>query len=146
MRVKLCADKTVAQLKLAELVKRAGRERLGLFDPAEDHARRPLADHLNDYEAHLRQRGNSPEHVRGTVAQIRAVAAGCGWVFTKDVDAPAAAEWLYRIQKPKTQPVVPPDQERFTVAEVAALLELTPAGVWAAVQRNRLAAVGAGKA
>lgn len=90
VRVKLCADKSAARLKLAELVRQVGREKLGLSDPAEEHARRPLTDHLTDYETHLRQRGNCSVHVRGAVAQVRAVAVGRRWAHLKDVDATAA--------------------------------------------------------
>ncbi len=39
------ADKQVAQAKLNKLAAVAERKRLGLFDPQEEHVRRPLADY-----------------------------------------------------------------------------------------------------
>jgi hypothetical protein len=50
-RVPLTADKSAARLMLSEIVKRAERQRFGLHDPAEYHARRPLAAHLDEYSA-----------------------------------------------------------------------------------------------
>lgn len=40
----------------AELERKASRVRAGIIVPAEEHARRPLADHLNDYAAALEAR------------------------------------------------------------------------------------------
>ena len=44
--------------------------RAGLIDPAEEHARRPLADHLNDYAGYMRGKGGTLKHVTGTVSSI----------------------------------------------------------------------------
>src|SRR5439155_14020469 len=52
-RVPLCMDKTAAQAMLGELIRRAEREEAGLLDPFEDHRKRPLAEHLAEFEADL---------------------------------------------------------------------------------------------
>ena len=145
-KVPLTTDKSAANLMLGELVKKAERQRIGLFDPAEDHVRRPLVEHLNDYAAHLRQKGNCEEHVRGAVQQVRALTTGFGFVFLSDLSASAAAEWLHNLRSPKRVPELPTGPDQFTVSEAAKVLGLSLAGVRAAVQRNRLEATGAGKA
>lgn len=145
-KVPLTADKTAAKLMLAELMKKAERQRIGLFDPAEDHARRPLTDHLADYVAFLESKGNCARHTAQTRNKIATLLRGCGFVFVKEVDAGRVTGWLNEQRKSGETIVVPAGIEWFTPSEAAAVLGLTPAGLRAAVQRNRLAAVGAGKA
>ena len=75
------ADNQAAQTKLNKLAGVAERKRLGLMDPQEEHVGRPLAEHLADYDAHLRQKGDCPRHIAGTIAQVQAVVTGCQWGF-----------------------------------------------------------------
>lgn len=149
-RVPLTADKSAARMMLAELVRKAERQRIGLFDPAEDHARRPIAEHVSDYETHLRAKGNCAAHVESTVTKIQAIAAGCGFVFLfvflREIDATKVGAWLHALRQPKAAPALQPNVDAFTIVAAAAVLNLSPAGVRAAVQRNRLPAAGSGKA
>src|SRR6266542_4049985 len=60
--VSLSTNKTAAQQLLADLVKKAEFARAGLMDPKfEEHARRPLAEHLADFRRELQARDRSPE-------------------------------------------------------------------------------------
>src|SRR5262245_37236305 len=52
-RVKGFADLKATEQLAAEMERKVSRVRSGYADPAEEHARRPLADHLKDYAAHL---------------------------------------------------------------------------------------------
>lgn len=47
-RVKGFADLKATEQLAAEMERKASRLRSGFADPAEEHARRPLAEHLND--------------------------------------------------------------------------------------------------
>src|SRR4051812_31243637 len=49
--VPLSANKVAAQQILAALVKKAELRRVGINDPYEEHRKRPLVDHLADWEA-----------------------------------------------------------------------------------------------
>ena len=49
-RVSLSDDREVAETMLSEITKRAKREANGDIDPFEDHRKRPLAEHLEDFE------------------------------------------------------------------------------------------------
>src|SRR5262245_1597026 len=50
-RRKLSANRTAANQMLAELVRKTELARAGIIDPFETHRRRPLREHLADWEA-----------------------------------------------------------------------------------------------
>jgi excisionase family DNA binding protein len=144
-RVKGSTDKAATEQMITDWQRRIERRRLGYADPAEEHATRPLADHLKDYAAYLEAKGNVPAHNAGTLANIKALFTGCGFVFLRDIDPTKAAEWLQTIRRDGT-PVALPDRADFTPGEVAELLGITGAAVRAAVKRLNLPATGNGKA
>jgi hypothetical protein len=59
----------------------------GVRDPFAKEKSRPLAEHLADYRRELEARGNDPRYVELTVARVRALLDGCGFVFTSDLSA-----------------------------------------------------------
>ena len=144
--VPLSADKSAAKQLLAELVRKAERQRIGLFDPAEDHARRPLAAHLTDYAAFLESKGDTPDHVRQTTTRVTALLTGCGFAFPRDADPAKAAEWLNALRRDGRTVELPEGETAFAPARAAALLGVSPAAVRAGVKRHGLAATGNGKA
>jgi excisionase family DNA binding protein len=78
---------------------------------------------------------------------VRALLEGCGFVFTADLDAARAAEWLTALRRPAApRAELPGGVADFTPAEAARLLGVSGAAVRAAVKRHRLAATGQGKA
>jgi hypothetical protein len=62
-------------------------ESADIIDRYADHRSRPLPEHLDDFDAELRSRGNTPKHVRGTVQRVRDLLAGCGFTLAADLDA-----------------------------------------------------------
>ena len=80
-RVKGFADLKATEQLAADTERKASRVRAGFTDPAEEHARRPLAEHLKDYAAALEAKGNTADHVRDTGREITALLSGCGFVF-----------------------------------------------------------------
>src|SRR5690242_224376 len=56
--VPLSANKVAAQQMLAELVRKAELGKVGILDPFEEHRKRPLLEHVADFEAYLRAKGN----------------------------------------------------------------------------------------
>jgi integrase len=93
-RVPLAADKAAAQTMLNELVRKAERRASGLFDPFEEHAKRPLAAHLEDYQAYMQSKNNSAHHVGQTIRRIQTLADACGIEQLADIDGPKIATWL----------------------------------------------------
>jgi hypothetical protein len=73
--------------------------RAGYTDPAEEHARRPLAEHLKDYTAALEAKGGTADHIRLTTGRITALLSGCGFVFPLDADAAKSADWLNALRR-----------------------------------------------
>jgi excisionase family DNA binding protein len=139
-------DKEATQQLAAELERRAARQQVGLVDPYEVHRRRPLAEHLIDFQTALRAKGNSPDYVELVVSRLRALADGCGWRTLDGLSASQAEEWLDRQRAPGTATLLPAGRDAFTPGETALLLGVSPAAVRAAVQRHHLDAAGSGKA
>jgi integrase len=146
-RVPLSANKAAAQQMLNDLVRRAELEKVGIRDPFADHRRRPLADHLADWERSLRAGGASDKHVRQTVACARKVVAGCGFVRPPDLSASRVQSFLAGLRGavPGPRPL-DPAVESYTRAELAAALGVKPSAVPSLVARHRLGAAGSGKA
>ena len=144
-RVKGFADLKATEQLAAEMERQASRVRCGYADPAEGHARRPLAAHLADYAAALEAKGGTADHVRQTAARVGALLTGCGFVFPPDVDPAKASEWL-AARRRAAAPVPVPPGEAFAPGDVAKLLGVSGAAVRAAVKRLNLTATGHGKA
>ncbi len=144
-RTPLTADKSAARMMLAELVKKAERRRIGLFDPAEEHAARPLLDHLDDYAAVLASKGDTPEHIDQTRKRIGAILTGCGFAFARDAEPVRVAEWLNERRLDARSVPLPDRQATFTPAEASALLGISGSALRGAVKRHGLLAAGNGK-
>ena len=119
--------------------------RSGYTDPAEEHGRRPLAEHLKDYAAALEAKGDTAGHVAQTCARVAAMLDGCGFVFPADADPGRAAEWLNAKRRDAAPAALPPGAS-FTPAAAAAIIGVSGAAIRAAVKRLGLAASGNGKA
>jgi excisionase family DNA binding protein len=144
-RVRGFADLKATERLAADMDRKASRVRSGYADPAEEHARRPLADHLKDYAAHLAAKGNCEQHNRATVAKVSAILSGCGFVFPPDLDAGKVSAWLTDLRRPGRVPDLPPG-DAFTPSGAAELLGMTAVAVRRFVARHRLPTVGAGRA
>ena len=93
-RVPLASDKTAAQTMLNELVTREERKAAGLIDQFDEHAKRPLAEHVKDYRRHLESKENATSHIKLTTSYIQKVIAGCGFKVIRDLSASRVATWL----------------------------------------------------
>ena len=93
-RVPLASGKTAAQTMLNELITREERKAAGLIDQFDEHAKRPLAEHVKDYRRHLESKANATSHVKLTTSYIQKVIAGCGFKVIRDLSASRVATWL----------------------------------------------------
>ncbi len=96
--VKGYTDKEATLSLERELTRRADRRRQGIDDPFEDHARRPILDHLADFETSLASRRLDDKHVSGVVGRVRAVIEGCGFKRIGDVDPVRVEAYLKGMQ------------------------------------------------
>ncbi|CAN5544979.1 hypothetical protein BH11PLA2_BH11PLA2_25240 [soil metagenome] len=145
-RVKGFTDLKATEQLAAESERKAERIRSGFADPAEESARRPLADHLKDYAAALEQKGDTPGHVKKTTALVSALLAGAGFAYPRDLEAAKAAEWLNQIRRDCRLIDLPAGVDSFTPGEVAALLGITRKAVGKNLKRRGLTGTGNGKA
>jgi integrase len=145
-RVPLATRKATAQAMLNRLVEEAIRGRAGLTDRYREHAARPLGEHLVAYRRALEAKGDSPFHVAQTVARAAAVAEGCGFRFTAEIDADRINEWLAERRRPVQAPALPADRDTFSPKEVAALLGVSNTALWQQARRLGVRAEGRGKA
>jgi hypothetical protein len=126
-RVPLSADKTAAGQMLAELVRRAELGKAGVVDPYAAYRKRPLAEHLDDFAAALRAKGDTAKHVDLCLSRLQAALDGTGAALLADLDAGAAGDWLTALRTDREPARLPEGQELFKLAEVAALLGVKPA-------------------
>ncbi len=98
-RVPLCENKAASEAMLAEMIRKAGMGRAGFRDPFEGHRKRPLAEHLAEWEASLRANGRSDEYVQLKLARVRAMLDGCKFTFTADLSADRLELFLDRFRR-----------------------------------------------
>src|SRR4051812_8527485 len=119
-RVPLSANKTVAQQMLADLVRKAELGKVGIADPYEEHRRRPLAEHLEDWRVALLAKGTSAKQVGQVVSRVRRVLEWCRFVFMADLAGAPVQSFLAELRRDRPRPSLP-EQEAFTRAELAGL-------------------------
>ena len=145
--VPLFTDREASQQKLAELVKKAAHDQTELTLPFEAHHKRPIREHLEDYGRYLTAEGNCREHVKKTVARVRAILDGCGIAFIPGIAAEKVAEFLHALRGPRPKTPLPAEKDEFTPREMkAALGGVRPAQLARLLRRERLEATGNGKA
>ena len=93
-RVSLCDNRGMAETMLAEIANRAKREAAGDIDPYEDHRKRPLSDHLDDFETSLLAKGATTKQASQATARCRKIIEGCGFKRLIDLVPSAVASYL----------------------------------------------------
>ena len=87
-------DKKATETKAAELERRGIRIDAGLVDPADVHAKRPLAEHAEDFRRYLAAKGNTSEHVGHTMSRLLACLDGCRFIKIGDLQPSAVVGFL----------------------------------------------------
>jgi integrase len=145
--IPLSPNKVAAQQLLAALVRKAELQRAGIIDPFEEHRTRPLGEHLEDFEADLSAKGNTPKQVRLKVGRIRRLLEGCRFIFMADLSASRVQQYLASLRESgRPKPPLDPGKEWFMRGELATAIGVKPATVNTLVRRHRLEATGNGKA
>jgi integrase len=145
--VPLSANKVAAQQMLAALVKKAELGRVGLIDPFEEHRKRPLQEHLEDYCRSLAAKGVTRKQARQVRHRVQAVLRGCGFTFQADLSASRVQEFLASLRLAgRVLPPLEPGMESFTKAQAAAAVGVGRGAFEALVRRHQLAGVGKGRA
>jgi len=93
-RVTGYTDRPATDQLAARLERQAARQQEGMGSGYDEHLRRPLAEHLDDFEKALAAKGNTADYVKLTVTRIRTLTAGCKFQRIGDIRASRVAEWL----------------------------------------------------
>lgn len=72
---------------LTELVRNVERQHAGLVDPAADQLRRPVEEHIAEYQTHMIAKARSEKHVAETVRLITNVVTECRYRLLADLQA-----------------------------------------------------------
>ena len=98
-RVPLATDKSAAQAMLNELVRKAEREKAGLSDPTDEQRKRPLSEHLGEFQAYLKNKGVTAKQVKECTTQIRKMIDDRKWTWINEISATGALEFLGQLRR-----------------------------------------------
>jgi len=98
-RVKGFKDKAATVQLAAKLEKEAELAEAGVIDRFKEHRKRPLKEHLEDFENALLAKGNTVRHIRQTVTAVGKVFNGCNFVFWSDIQASKTQAYLADLRK-----------------------------------------------
>jgi len=100
-------NKDVAERKLREIVENEEKRRQGMVVPPKllESATRPLADHLREFVADHRTRGQNRQYLQHLDNRNERLMKDCGWQFVRDVTAESFITWRTAQTKnaPKTK-------------------------------------------
>jgi integrase len=87
--------KHVAVARLDRIKKEAEEEQEGLIKPKQqrDSVRRPIAEHLAEYVAHLRSLSRTRKHLAFTKNRILRLCEDCGWRLLRDISSDGFNRW-----------------------------------------------------
>ena len=97
-RIPLAADKSAAQAMLNEAVKKTERRAAGLVDRFDEHHKRPIEDHLSDFQRHLKSRRVSDAQVKLVEYRANRILEGCKVKFTGDLSASRVQTFLAQLR------------------------------------------------
>ena len=98
-RVPGFTDKAATLQMAAKLERDAAFKKAGIFDPYEEHRKRPLSEHLEAYKQFMAAKGNSDKHVYQVATRAEKVIKGCKFVFASDVSPSAVQVFVSSLRK-----------------------------------------------
>jgi site-specific recombinase XerD len=72
---------------LNERVQKEELKAAGRIDPFEEEAKRPIGEHIDQFEGHLQHKGNTAQHVYEVAAKVRKIVKGRKWKAIRDISA-----------------------------------------------------------
>jgi len=93
-RIPLSENKNTAQQMLAEILKHVSQVKSGLAHSAEVEMKKPIQNHIDDFENSLKSRNNSSRHIRDTIKKIGRCAKACRWRTPAQIKATDVERFL----------------------------------------------------
>jgi len=161
--VRLFTDAVASQQRLAELLRKAERKESGVADPFEEHRRRPLVDHVDEWEAAMRNdiirkgqtvqsaggavsRGvRGEKHIRYSVGCVRRIIEASKFSIMADISASRVQGYLADLRKDRPGRRPDPSKETYTRAELAEMVGVKAQQITALIKHHRLKGEGNGK-
>jgi integrase len=142
----LSPNKEAARTLLNNLLDVVEKEKAtGRKDPTLKHQKKPLTEHLNDWDASLRAKNVQPDGIAQKLSRVRAVVKACEWVYAADMNADKLETFLAELRDNRPELPAMPAGEEFSSKELAYLLGVKQCSIPKQVQRYRLPATGNGK-
>src|SRR5205807_1126841 len=70
----------------------------GIVDPTEEYAKKPLADHAEDFRRYLTAKGNTASYVQLVLFRLTAVLDGCHFIRIADVQSSTVIAFLSELR------------------------------------------------
>ncbi|MCA9092696.1 MAG: site-specific integrase [Planctomycetaceae bacterium] len=90
----LSKDKTVANQMLAKIVLEVEYQKSGLSNQFTQNAAIPIENHLEEFIAYLKSKGDTKNHVEMSRIRIQRMIEGCGFKRITDISALKVSAWL----------------------------------------------------
>src|SRR5688572_19312996 len=91
--VKGYTDKQASEQLGAKLERAKAKGEQGLIDPYKPHRKRPLAEHVAEWTAELRQLGRDDMYIAPCKARMARLMKDCGWATLADMSADSFCKW-----------------------------------------------------
>lgn len=92
------ADRRVAMAKAAAIIEREERRQAGLWSEVDDAAAKPITEHLDDFMATIKNRGNAGSHLDHRRRVIESMLEGTRTRRVSDLQGAAVARWLQSLR------------------------------------------------
>lgn len=83
----------------AKLEREVSFKKAGVFDPYEEHRKRPLLEHLAAYKQFMTSKGDSEKHVIQVDKRAEKVIRGCKFVFASDVSPSGVQDFVSNLRR-----------------------------------------------
>ena len=101
-RVKGFKDKQATAQLAAKLEKESELADAGIVDRFKEHRKRPLREHLEDFENALLADGLTEQHAKTTRKRAEQIFDGCGFCLWNDISASKTQVYIAKLQKSKS--------------------------------------------
>ena len=97
--IPLFRDKTASQQRAAQLEKEIELARAGVVDRYKKHRKRPLAEHLEDFEQSLLAKGGTAKNAKQVKSRVKRILNECNFTFWNDIQASRVQQTISGLRK-----------------------------------------------
>ena len=92
--IPLFRDKTASQQRAAQLQKEIELAKAGVVDRYKEHRKRPLKQHLEDFQQSLLAKGNTDKNAKQVTSRVSRVIKGCRFTYWSDISPSKVQRYL----------------------------------------------------